>query len=243
MSGDCVVDSRGGLANIDAYCTGDCTVAACPNGFSCQPVPGAATGQTMQLCLKTGTADDGGSDDAAADADASEGGDSGGGCGIATGDATCDACLGKSCCAQEQACAASADCLALIQCLNGCASGDQTCMNDCASQHASGTQIFINIPPCLQAHCSKQCGGGSPTISACFSTTTYSTCDAYCASQQQTCATSCSGANGGFTTGQAGFGYYDDPSCESEVSAGTIVSGCSQTFDPSTSPSARCCCS
>lgn len=246
-SGDCLVDARGGLTNIDAYCTGDCTAAACPTGFACEPVPSALTGQPLKRCVKTGAAPDSGAADAPVTSDAGDAGnagEAGDGGSVCQGTPTdpCDQCLSTNCCAQEQACANSPDCVAYLQCANGCASGDQTCLDNCTSQHPSGEQVFASVVPCLQANCTSQCGGGSGGISSCFSTTAYSSCDAYCSSIHLSCATNCSGANGGFAPRQAGFGYYSDADCQSEVSSGTLIVGCSQTFDPSGSPSARCCC-
>src|SRR5262249_42500096 len=125
---------------------------------------------------------------------------------------------------------------------NGCADGDQTCRSTCASQHPTGTPLFNAIPPCLNAHCTAACSGGAPGISGCFSTSAFATCNAYCTSVHKTCATTCAGANGGFTPGQAGLGYYDSSDCQTEVSAGVLVGSCTQTFLTSNSPWARCCC-
>src|SRR5687767_13940209 len=57
-------------------------------------------------------------------------------CGLATGEPTCDACLDKSCCTQNQACVNDADCSALITCGNACT--DETCFANCFSTHPTG---------------------------------------------------------------------------------------------------------
>lgn len=56
LSGDCLFDGRGGLANLDSYCTGDCRAASCPSGFVCQDVPAALTGESLRRCTKDGSA-------------------------------------------------------------------------------------------------------------------------------------------------------------------------------------------
>lgn len=56
LSGDCLLDARGGLTALDSYCTGDCRAASCPTGFACQAVPSALTGESLQRCVKDGTA-------------------------------------------------------------------------------------------------------------------------------------------------------------------------------------------
>jgi hypothetical protein len=192
------------------------------------------TSEPLQRCVKDGSPSDGGTDGPLPDAATA--------CGLpTTGNAACDSCMTKSCCAQQQACNDSADCVAFLACDGPCTT--QACQDSCQSQHPSGAALFTDVDTCASAHCDQACaspsGGG---ISACFSTSTYTSCDAYCASQSLTCATNCVGANGGFTSGQAGFGYYSSADCSIEASAGNLVSGCNQTFISSSSPSARCCC-
>jgi hypothetical protein len=41
------------------------------------------------------------------------------------------------------------NCSALNDCLANCAAGDQTCVNNCASMHQSGVQLFINVQKCV----------------------------------------------------------------------------------------------
>ena len=226
-SGDCLVDSRGGLSSTDAYCTGDCTNAACPVGFACQPVTDALTGQddTALRSERRGSSDAGIPEAGTPDAGIPEAGvpeaslpEAAASCGLTSAIPACNACLEQSCCSDEASCANDADCSALLQCLGQCASGDTTCENDCASAHPTGTSLLTVVTDCLNAHCALPCAGGTPTISECFPTNAYASCDAYCQSLGVACTTTCSGANGGFSDGQAGLGYDSESDCEIETS-------------------------
>lgn len=114
-------------------------------------------------------------------------GGAGGTCGLATGDATCDACLGASCCAPNAACVGNADCTALVTCMDACR--DDACFGTCLSAHPTGAGLLDTLSSCVETSCSAACGGPSspPSGSACGFASGDATCD--------TCLdTSCCGA-------------------------------------------------
>lgn len=76
-------------------------------------------------------------------------------CGLASGLATCDACIDTACCAQSSACVGDADCTAFIGCLNGC--GDEVCANACAAAHATGAAKLGDVVTCLESSCGPSC--------------------------------------------------------------------------------------
>jgi hypothetical protein len=110
-------------------------------------------------------------------------------CGFATGDATCDTCLGTSCCAQANACFGDADCTALLDCGDAC--NDSTCLAACEAAHPSGAAKISAISTCVDTTCGAACGGtpgldaGSgpgpapgPSPGSCGLTSSDPTCDA-----------------------------------------------------------------
>jgi hypothetical protein len=79
----------------------------------------------------------------------------GGTCGLSVyeNDATCQAWLDKSCCAQEKACAADAACAELVACANACpAPKTTTCLNACGTNAGDAAQAEAKaLVTCEQA--------------------------------------------------------------------------------------------
>jgi hypothetical protein len=67
-------------------------------------------------------------------------------------------CCGRRNAADDNACAQSTDCTAMLTCLNGCATNDTTCVNNCKSAHPSGTALLSTFFSCLSASCKTPCG-------------------------------------------------------------------------------------
>lgn len=99
-----------------------------------------------------------------------------------------------ACSSQVSACQNDSDCVALVNCLNACASGDQTCINNCASQHTEGTTVYSQIGDCMcntacKTECANDpsCQGGTCGFS--YSNQTCGTCMTNsCCSAGQACA-------------------------------------------------------
>ena len=119
--------------------------------------------------------------------------------GTSGGTQTCAQCqqaatTGVGACSQAVTdCQNDTDCAALLKCFNGCAQGDQTCINNCASQHSTGAAIYQKIGDCVcSTGCKTECASDpSCQAAACgfsFSDQTCSTCmNNNCCSEQQNC--------------------------------------------------------
>src|SRR6185295_10763286 len=70
----------------------------------------------------------------------------------------CDACVGRSCCAEALACSNNADCLALVQCIFVCQANDPVCVTDCQNQHPNATFDYRNLAQCTNTSCGGLCG-------------------------------------------------------------------------------------
>ena len=67
------------------------------------------------------------------------------------------------CSSAASACTNNTDCNAFATCLNGCASGDTTCENNCQTAHAAGASVYSNYVNCIcstacPTQCASQCG-------------------------------------------------------------------------------------
>jgi hypothetical protein len=71
---------------------------------------------------------------------------------LQTGDATCDACLDSSCCAQETACVDEPQCLAFYDCL-----GAGTPQATCQTQHPAGFTVASKLNQCMTTSCATPC--------------------------------------------------------------------------------------
>ncbi len=79
-----------------------------------------------------------------------------GSCGLTSGVATCDACLDASCCGQTTSCITDSDCVAIVNCYNGCS--DATCAAACDSAHPTGLTKLNAVLSCAQGSCGTTCG-------------------------------------------------------------------------------------
>ncbi len=90
-------------------------------------------------------------------------------------------------------CQNNTDCAALVQCFNGCAQNDQTCINNCVSQHSAGSTVYQKIGDCVcTTGCKTECASDPSCASAAcgfsFSDTTCQTCmNNSCCTEQQNC--------------------------------------------------------
>jgi hypothetical protein len=78
------------------------------------------------------------------------------GCGLTSGNATCDACLDGSCCAQTSTCLGDAECVALVSCYDACS--DDACLTACDAAHPTGSAELGAVFSCLQTSCATVCG-------------------------------------------------------------------------------------
>ncbi len=122
----------------------------------------------------------------------------GGNCGITTGNATCDACINASCCAQSAACSNDPKCVA---CLNE----TPVCNND---------GVAALLENCVQGRCATQCAPAATTTSSSSSTTASSSSSSSSSGRttaSSTTATSGAGGAGGaagFIVGSGGSGGF-----------------------------------
>jgi hypothetical protein len=84
------------------------------------------------------------------------GGGAGGGAGGGGSGDPCESCIMTSCAAQENACYSDPACGALLDCLGNCQ--DQTCDDQCFSQHQAGAPKLDALDACIEQSCAAQCG-------------------------------------------------------------------------------------
>lgn len=81
---------------------------------------------------------------------------------LGTGLASCDTCLGSSCCAEDQTCGFDQDCMAFVSCTDACfpldgGAPDTQCESDCESTYPKGANELANLDNCMQNSCSTTC--------------------------------------------------------------------------------------
>jgi hypothetical protein len=64
-------------------------------------------------------------------------------------------CIKGMCCNETNACANDASCVALLNCIAGCA--DATCAQNCSSQNPNGLTALQPLLTCTQTKCGTQC--------------------------------------------------------------------------------------
>ena len=74
----------------------------------------------------------------------------------------CDACwqcaLDGPCAAEVTTCNNTPACTALSTCVNGCAAGDQTCIDNCVNANQAGVTPLLNIVKCgVCSNCTNNC--------------------------------------------------------------------------------------
>ncbi len=79
------------------------------------------------------------------------------GCGLGSPNATCNDCLDVSCCQPDITCANSATCVALVSCINGCATNDPICFNDCVGANEGGVSTYDALATCVTNACNIAC--------------------------------------------------------------------------------------
>jgi hypothetical protein len=149
LDSNCCGDANACLGDADCTalldCAYACTDAACESACEAAHPTGAAKLDTLSTCASTACG-------------AACGGPppSGGSCGLTSGDATCDACLDGSCCAETTTCVGDADCVALLRCYDGCS--DATCAAACDAAHPGGSAKLDTVATCVQTSCTTACG-------------------------------------------------------------------------------------
>ena len=78
-------------------------------------------------------------------------------------DTACLACERRDCCSQLIACSMAADCLDLLRCVVGCASGDNACLTNCGQIHPSGAALLVQVDQCVQSSCAAECASSAGT--------------------------------------------------------------------------------
>lgn len=69
----------------------------------------------------------------------------------------CGACSQCACASEIAACNASADCVGLVNCVAGCAVGDQTCLDDCTTAWPGGVELAGAFGNCGCTKCGVSC--------------------------------------------------------------------------------------
>jgi hypothetical protein len=86
-----------------------------------------------------------------------------------------------TCSSTVKDCQNDADCAALIQCFNACASGDNACYQGCATAHKTGTQVYLKINTCIcDTGCKAECASDSSCQQATGGMCAYTFPDATC---------------------------------------------------------------
>jgi len=84
--------------------------------------------------------------------------------GLSIPDPTCQACLEASCCTELKNCDDEAECTGLITCQQGCAEGDQACIDACIAAAPVGAPLLDALDACLAGPCGADCGAGNGGI-------------------------------------------------------------------------------
>ncbi len=178
--GDCsaaeaAISSWCSKGNTTTASTETCTTATCPQGSSSYKLCTTTGAASCRYLASDGTAFDCASCNDCATAasnlsdwcagDSTTGTTSSGGTTGTVDTTTCDDCLntaegsGGACQSQADACSNDADCVTLINCLNACASGDQTCVDNCFNAAPPATQTtYGDLGSCLcDSACASQC--------------------------------------------------------------------------------------
>lgn len=71
--------------------------------------------------------------------------------------AMCETCITTNCASQVSACSGSMDCTMLIQCLEECPAGDETCASACAASYPGGVADLNALESCISTYCSEWC--------------------------------------------------------------------------------------
>lgn len=154
---------------------------------ACKPPACSACGTCIEMCLCSGsplakcqslcatgtggkagsggTGGSGGSGGTGATGGYGATGGSGGTCSVSVGDATCDACIAKSCCTQAEACANDQSCGALMNCLASapeCQSVTSlsellSCADKACPAYSSGKASFSAHVTCMSTQCAGAC--------------------------------------------------------------------------------------
>jgi hypothetical protein len=75
----------------------------------------------------------------------------------------CDTCIGRSCCAEDNACGGDQACLAVVGCMDQCASSPDAganptaCFDACAQQDPAGASVLAALEQCLEGQCQVEC--------------------------------------------------------------------------------------
>ena len=82
---------------------------------------------------------------------------------LPTGMASCDSCLGSSCCAEDETCGNDQDCIGFVGCVNNCFNTvdgglDQNCESTCEADYPNGVGELSNLDTCMQNSCATECG-------------------------------------------------------------------------------------
>lgn len=110
---------------------------------------------------------------------------------------TCDACTsqvivpGEACETSWASCINNTDCVAFLECLNGCS--DATCQNKCVSDHATGVGLYGKVIDCMctpaacETSCVDMCSG--PACGFSISNAACNTCfETQCCDKGKKCA-------------------------------------------------------
>ncbi len=71
--------------------------------------------------------------------------------------AECQRCLFSSCASQMNECLGNTDCSELIQCIQQCAPGNDSCVTNCGFQHFDSIDKAQKIQDCSKAQCAGKC--------------------------------------------------------------------------------------
>ncbi len=79
------------------------------------------------------------------------------------GTSECGICQQQSCKSELQNCPDGSECIALYDCIvteKMCASGDQACLNECATEHPTGVTPLNALSNCIEQKCDAPCSSG-----------------------------------------------------------------------------------
>jgi hypothetical protein len=82
----------------------------------------------------------------------------------------CTNCTAAQCQDTYCACFNNPACVAIVQCIQGCA-GDDACVQDCLTQNSDGASDAILLGDCTAESCDVECPGAGPDLPPCYECT------------------------------------------------------------------------
>ncbi|MGD0524582.1 MAG: hypothetical protein ABSE49_05545 [Polyangiaceae bacterium] len=73
----------------------------------------------------------------------------------------CGSCINAECCAEEMACVDDSACQSIVDCADGCPTGDgfSACLDSCGTSNPAGIDDYNSLADCSTSACTTACSG------------------------------------------------------------------------------------